>query len=351
MTGTGSFADTLAGFVGRGAGAEVEAPDPVNQAMIRHWVEAMGDENPVYVDDGAARRAGFAGVVAPATMLQAWTMRGYRRSMELERGRHLGAGPGGRADALEELFALLDGRGFTSVVATDCEQEYRRPLVLGDRLRATSVIEAVSPEKRTALGPGHFVTTRTDYLDEAGEVVAVMRFRILRFRPARQVPEAPSGRDPHQGEPAPAAGAAHERRPLRPRPSVTADSAFFFEGAKAGKLLAQRCRHCGRLRHPPAPSCPWCRSLEWEAQELSGRGTLYSYVVVHHPRVAAFDYPLVVGLAQMEEGTRLVADVVGVDPGHVRIGMPIDTELVPVDPELTLPVFKARSAPPGGPTR
>lgn len=353
MTATRSFADALAAFEGRPAGAGVEAPDPVNQPMIRHWVEAMGDENPVYVDDAAARRAGFSGVVAPATMLQAWTMRGYRRSLEIERSRRDEAGGeragaeqagGGQAgagqpcaeqepDALEELFALLDAQGFTSVVATDCEQDYRRPLVLGDRLRATSVIETVSPEKRTALGAGHFVTTRTDYTDQAGAVVAVMRFRILRFRPNEMVPVDNPER----------------QRPLRPRPAITRDTAFFFEGAKTGKLLAQRCSNCGRLRHPPAPSCRWCRSLEWEPQELSGRGTLFSYVVVHHPQVPAFDYPLVVGVAELEEGTRLVADVVGVDPGDVHIGMPIDTELLPVDPELTLPVFKPRTArPPRG---
>ena len=46
--------------------------------MIRHWVEAMGDDNPVYVDDEAARANGFPGVIAPPTMLQAWIMRGFR---------------------------------------------------------------------------------------------------------------------------------------------------------------------------------------------------------------------------------------------------------------------------------
>jgi len=345
MTATSSHAHTLAAFEGRPAGAGVEASDPVNQPMIRHWVEAMGDENPVYVDDDAAQRAGFSGVVAPATMLQAWTMRGYRRSMEIERSRRDGAAGDGPPDALEELFALLDAQGFTSVVATDCEQEYRRPLVPGDRLRATSVIETVSPEKRTALGPGHFVTTRTDFTDEAGAVVAVMRFRILRFRPARRAPDAEAAGELHENA---AVQEPEQPRPLRPRPAITPDTAFFFEGAKAGKLLAQRCCNCGRLRHPPAPSCRWCRSLEWEPQELSGRGTLFSFVVIHHPQVPAFDYPLVVGVAELEEGTRLVADVIGVEPGDVRIGMPIETEMRSVDPELTLPVFKARTTPAAG---
>ena len=68
--------------------------DPVNQPMIRHWVEAMGDLNPVYVDDAAARDAGFPGIIAPPTMLQAWIMRGLRASPRTP--TRPGPGPGGR---------------------------------------------------------------------------------------------------------------------------------------------------------------------------------------------------------------------------------------------------------------
>ena len=350
-----SLADRLAAFEGRVAGPALVGQDPVNQAMIRHWVEAMGDENPVYVDEQAARAAGFTDVVAPATMLQAWTMRGLRRSQEADRARAKATTGSGGADgadgdsgdrgesgagALDELFGLLDAAGFTSVVATDCEQEYRRPLVLGDHLRAESVIESVSAEKRTALGAGHFVTSRTDFLDDAGEVVATMRFRILRFAPRaagdRPAADAPS---PREGAVETAAGTA-TARPLRPRPAVTADSAFFFEGAREGKLLIQRCRACGRLRHPPAPACRSCRSLDWDTVEASRRASLYSYVVVHHPQIPAFDYPLVIGLAELEEGTRLVADLEGVAPRDVRIGMPLVVVLEAVDDELTLPVLR-----------
>lgn len=338
------LAARLARFEGRPTGAPFDAPDEVNQPMIRHWVEAMGDENPVYVDEAAARAAGFSGVVAPPTMLQAWTMRGYRRSMEIERARaeaDAGAGPPRQGeDALDQLFGLLDEAGFTSVVATDCEQEYHRPLVLGDRLRAESVIETISPEKRTALGDGYFVTTRTDYRDREGDVVASMRFRILRFRP-RSSPTSAASAPPPDAEAR--ESQARPDRPPRPRPAITADNAFFFEGTRQGKLLVQRCTRCGRLRHPPTPSCPHCRSLEWESAPCSGRGALYSYVVVHHPQVPGFDYPLVIGLVELDEGTRLVADLVGVSPEAVRIGMALEAELVVVDDELTLPMFRPAS--------
>jgi uncharacterized OB-fold protein len=129
-------------------------------------------------------------------------------------------------------------------------------------------------------------------------------------------------------------------RPLRPRPALTQDNAFFFEGARRGALLIQRCGSCGVLRHPPRPACAVCRSFEWDTVTASGKGTVYSYVVVHHPQVPAFDYPLPIAVVELEEGTRLVADLVGVEPEAVRIGMPVDVEFVAVDDELTLPMFR-----------
>ncbi|HMC51653.1 MAG TPA: bifunctional MaoC family dehydratase N-terminal/OB-fold nucleic acid binding domain-containing protein [Acidimicrobiales bacterium] len=298
----------LRAFEGRQVGPPEPAPDPVNQAMIRHWVEAVGDRNPVYVDADAAARSVHGQVVAPPVMLQAWVMRGLRPR------------PATGGTAQDELMRILDQAGFTSVVATDCQQDYDRYLHVGDHLYATSVIESVSEEKRTALGAGHFVTTRITYTDGDGERVASMLFRILKFRPS-------AGTGPPEG------------RPRRPRPAVTQDNSFFFEGARQGRLLIQRCASCRRLRHPPRPMCPHCRSLEWDTLEASGRGTVYSYVVNHHPKVPAFDYPLPIGLIELEEGTRLVSDLVGVDAADVHVGMPVEVEFASFDEELTLPVF------------
>ncbi len=183
----------LKAFEGRTVGAPTEGPDAVNQAMIRHWVEAMGDENPVYVDEAAARANGFPGVIAPPTMLQAWIMRGYKATAELAEARAAGRQTDGGSPA-DELMAVLDEGGFTSVVATNCEQEYRRPVVLGDHLRVSSSIESVSPEKQTGLGIGHFITTLLTYTDQNGETVADMRFRILKFRPGTgKKADAPTG--------------------------------------------------------------------------------------------------------------------------------------------------------------
>jgi acyl dehydratase len=173
--------ERLSAFAGREAGPAFRAPDEVNQAMIRHWVEAMGDENPVYLDEAAARANGLPGVIAPPTMLQAWVMRGLTATLELGAARE--AGTASRETPNDELMAVLDDAGYTSVVATNCDQHYERPLRPGDHVTMHTVIESVSPEKATGLGDGRFVTTRTDFTDDDGEPVATMRFRILKFRP------------------------------------------------------------------------------------------------------------------------------------------------------------------------
>ena len=298
----------LRSYEGRQIGPPVQALDPVNRPMIRHWCDAMGDANPVYTDDAAAAASVHEGIIAPPTMLQTWGMRGYRPR------------PTTGGTLQDELLGLLDDQGFTSVVATNCEQDYVRDLRPGDELTVSTTIESVSDEKRTGLGVGHFVTTRQTYRDAAGEVVATMAFRILKFRPRAPAP-------------------IHAKRPRRPRPSLTQDNAWWFEALRDHRLLIQRCASCATLRHPPRPGCDLCRSLEWDTVEASGRGSVYSFVVNHHPQVPAFDYPLVVGLIELAEGTRLVANLVGVAPADVRIGMRVEVELVDHDPELTLPAF------------
>jgi uncharacterized OB-fold protein/acyl dehydratase len=343
----------LAALVGQETGAPSLSWDAVNVPMIRHWVEAMGDDNPVYLSDEAARAAGYPSLIAPPTMLQAWIMRGLKVSNEVEAARAAGTSQG--AGPNDRMMTLLDDEGLTSVVATNCDQRYARPLVVGDRLLVRSVIESISEPKRTGLGTGRFITTRQDYvavpdssvpagagggarasggggggggavslsvdevraLYEAGEQVATMRFRILKYLPPRRKPA----------------------RPPRPRPALTQDNAFWFEGARAHQLLIQRCSSCGALRHPPLPACSVCGSLEWDTVEASGRGTLFSFVLVHYPQVAAFEYPLPIGLVELEEGTRVVANLRGLDASDIRIGMALQAEFVDYDEDLSLPVF------------
>jgi 3-oxo-4,17-pregnadiene-20-carboxyl-CoA hydratase alpha subunit len=293
-----------------------DGADAVNQAMIRHWVEAMGDQNPIYVDPDAAAESVHGQIIAPPVMLQAWVMRGFAPR------------PSEGGSAQDELMRLVESEGFTSVVATNCEQEYDRMLHIGDHLRTRSMIDSISEEKATGLGVGHFITTRVEYETLDGEPVGRQLFRILKFRPG-------TGRGA-----APAAGEQEEKaRPKRPRPALTRDNQFWFDAAKQHRLVIQRCASCSALRHPPRPRCDKCGSYEWNELEASGRGTVYSYVVNHHPQVPAFDYPLAVGLIELEEGTRLVANIVGIEPAAVEVGMAVEVEFVEHDPDLTLPAF------------
>jgi uncharacterized OB-fold protein/acyl dehydratase len=319
------FLATLKAFEGREI-AGLNAPDEVNQAMIRHWVQAMGDTNPVYVDADAAAASVHGQIIAPAVMLQAWTSQGLRQTSA---GRSSGEGP---VSAQDELLNLVETAGFTSVVATNCEQEYDRMLHLGDRLKTRSVIESVSEEKQTGLGVGHFITTRIEYLTTDGEPVGRQLFRILKFKPG-------TGRDA-AGAPSDGAKVDAAPRPKRPRPSITPDNAFFFEGAKEHKLLIQQCSACQALRHPPQPRCDHCGSYEWHALEASGKGTIYSYVVNHHPQVPAFDYPLPLGLIELEEGTRLVSEIVDCPLEYLQVGLPVTVTWIDADDELTLPAFR-----------
>ncbi|WP_009479075.1 bifunctional MaoC family dehydratase N-terminal/OB-fold nucleic acid binding domain-containing protein [Rhodococcus sp. JVH1] len=298
----------LRAFEGRTIVPATWGPDPVNTPMIRHWVEAMGDTSPVYLDDDAARATGRGGAVAPAQMLQVWTMRTFADKMS-------GADP---SPVWTELIATLDEAGFTSVVATDSDQEFFAELRPGDRVSTTEVVESVSAEKQTGLGAGHFVTTLKTYRNGDGEIVGTQRWRTLRFRPTER--------------PAP--------RPLRPRPALNDDNAFWFAAAREHRLVIQRCARCGVLRHPTGPMCGECRSTEWDTVDASGRGTVYTFVVNHHPKIDAFDYPLVVAVIELEEGTRLIANMTGVEPEHVHIGMPVELDWIDADPELTLPAFQ-----------
>ena len=311
----------LSTFVGR-QGATMHAPDAVNAAMIRHWCVAMGDHNPVYRDDAAAQASGHGGIIAPPAMLQAWTMPGYLPGCSA-----LPTGP----DAIAELYALLDGWGYSSIVATDSEQDYLRPLRLGDTVSATKTITSISVEKSTGLGKGHFVTSTIEIVDGGGALVGRQLHRVLKFKPT-----ANSG--PSVASVAPASAPA-----LRPRPNVTQDTRFFFDGARERKLLIQRCTRCGVLQHPPSAACAACGSLDLGVQQASGRGELYSFTVVHAPVVAPFKAPYIVALVALEEGTRLVSELLYVEPSEVQIGMKLEVDFLQADEGLVLPVFRPAS--------
>ncbi|GAA3818563.1 bifunctional MaoC family dehydratase N-terminal/OB-fold nucleic acid binding domain-containing protein [Amycolatopsis tucumanensis] len=284
-----SVEEVAARIRAQGESSRRPARDPVNQAMINNWVEAIGDANPRYAEG-----------VAPPAMVQVWTMNGLHGQRAAD-------------DPLGAMMAVLDEAGYTSVVATNSEQTYHRYLRVGEHVSASTALESVVGPKRTALGEGWFVTTRTSWY-VGDELVADMLFRVLKFAPP------PSAR-----------GAL--------RPVISRDTEFFWEGTKAGELRIQRWGDV--LRHPPGPMPPdgdLDAKPDWVV--ASGRGTVYSYVVHHRPAVPGKQLPFVIALVELEEGVRMLGELVGADPAEVHIGLPVTATFLKVDDDLTLPAWR-----------
>lgn len=275
--------------------------DPVNQPMIHHWVDAIGDKNPIYVDEEAAKAAGHPGIVAPPAMIQVWTMGG------LGQGR-------AEDDPLSRAMQLFDDAGYVGVVATNCEQTYHRYLRPGEELTVHAEITDVVGPKQTALGEGYFINQLITWTVAGGETVAEMNWRIMKFRPrekdaAEQPSAIPEDLDPDK----------------LMRPASSRDTRFFWEGVDAHELRIQR-RPDGSLQHPPVPPLWKDHRDEISASDYvvaSGKGTVFSYVVHHAPKVPGRSLPFVIALVELDEGVRMLGELRNVDPGAVEIGMPV----------------------------
>ncbi len=139
----------------------------------------------------------------------------------------------------------------------------------------------------------------------------------------------------------------------------------FYEGAKQGRLVVKKCAACDLLRHPPGSACPWCMSLDWSWQTVSGKGTIYSYEIIVHAIQAGFreiaPYPVVVveldeqrGVPTEHEGLRVVANLLDdrFNPeaeANVAIGKRVEVMFQTISDDFVLPQFKLSNEPPEGP--
>jgi len=273
---------------------------PVNQPMVEHWLDAMGDANPIYVDEEAAKAAGHPGLVAPPAMIQVWTMMGL-------------GGVRAPDDPLTKILELFDEAGYIGVVATNCEQTYHRYLRPGEEVSVSAALTDVAGPKQTALGEGFFITQKITW-QVGDEDVAEMNWRIMKFIPretdgATQSSSVPDDLDAD----------------AMMRPASSRDTKFFWDGVNAHELRIQK-RPDGSLQHPPVPALWQDAKKEVAAFDYvvaSGKGTVFSFVVHHAPKVPGRTLPFVIALVELEEGVRMLGELRNVDPAEVGIGMPV----------------------------
>lgn len=128
----------------------------------------------------------------------------------------------------------------------------------------------------------------------------------------------------------------------KPLPVKTEENARYWESAKRHALELQRCSACGRFRYPPATFCPRCLSPDADWLPISGRALVYSFIVVHQRYDPSFaeDLPYNVAIVELDEGPRLVTNIVGCPNEAIRVGMPVMITYEDVTEEFTLPKFR-----------
>jgi uncharacterized OB-fold protein len=133
--------------------------------------------------------------------------------------------------------------------------------------------------------------------------------------------------------------------PGRAKPKPTPETKHFWDGAKQGKLLLQRCGDTGKAYFPPRPFSPYTGTRNVSVFEASGKATLYSYVIHHRP-VPGFTPPSAIAVVELEEGPRLMTNIVGCPqtPEALQLDMPLEVTFEAMDEEITLPFFRPAPA-------
>lgn len=138
--------------------------------------------------------------------------------------------------------------------------------------------------------------------------------------------------------------AAETDKPRRPYPIPDGDSAFYWEAARKQSLEIARCQDCKFFIHPPRGVCPRCWSDDVKPQQVTGRGTVYSYAVCHlRDRVPGFDeVPYVTVMVELEEqrNLRMLTNLLDCPVDDVHIGMPVVVAFEVISDEITLPQFR-----------
>ena len=132
----------------------------------------------------------------------------------------------------------------------------------------------------------------------------------------------------------------------KPVPAITPDMREFFDGARSGRLMVQKCDNCGKLRFPAHDLCSKCNSTASQWVAVSGRGEVFSFNIMHqlyHPGFAS-EVPYAVVMVELEEGCKFVSNLIGVKPHDIKCGMPVEVAFEKLNDEVTMPKFRLRAA-------
>ena len=124
-------------------------------------------------------------------------------------------------------------------------------------------------------------------------------------------------------------------------PTPTPETKHYWDGAKDGKLILQKCNYCSGNYFPPRPFCPKCGSRSVQEFQASGKGSLYSYVINHLPS-PGFTPPFAIAVVELEEGPRLMSNIVECEqtPEALELDMPLEVTFEKLNDDITLPQFK-----------
>ena len=132
---------------------------------------------------------------------------------------------------------------------------------------------------------------------------------------------------------------------VKPLPRIDEETKGFWEACQRHELYLQRCRDCDTLRYYPRAVCPGCLSDRVEWVRASGQGTVYTFTVTYQNQAPGFRdaLPYVLAYVELDEGVRMLTNIVGCSPDDVRIGMPVEVVFEDVTPSVTLPTFRPRA--------
>jgi uncharacterized OB-fold protein len=255
-------------------------------------------------------------------MLWSWSLEGYPMAYAEQQ-------PEDQQDGQRQLHMYLQANGYTGVLGTNCDQEYHKELRPGDTVIANMVVKAISEEKATAMGNGYFIETLTTFKNQHDEIVGTMDFKVLRFKPA-------------QASAAVSDTASDENKaPTRIKSVRGHDNAWWWDQVEKNKVVPiQRCKGCKTLRHPPRPFCNKCQSNQWDFIPSKLKGEVFSFIELHYPEIPGYNYPLICAVISLDEGTRIVSNIIDCDPSEVAIGKRVVGEVIEVDEDNTIPQFR-----------